>query len=143
MTAGIREEITKSEIGLAVAIKSTDTQITEVEKRLEAVSLRDPDQESDEASEKARAVQQIEEEKKALRESRELLKVLLAKTEEKSRVSVKKVDMSDGGKVLAGLVNTQGKYADAHVVIEDVKATNKGQGVLGIVEGLNLNNFFN
>ena len=42
-----------------------------------------------------------------------------------------------------GLVNTQGKYADADVVIDNVKATDKGQGVVGIVEGLDLSNFFN
>lgn len=142
MTAGVRKEITESEIELAVAIESKNTQITEVEKRLEAMSLRDHDQEGDEPSEKARAIEQIEEEKKALKESRELFKVLLAETEPKSKVRVTKIVMSGGGKVSAGLVNTEGKYADVDVEVKDVTATDKGQGAVGIVEGLNLSDFF-
>ncbi|KFY96082.1 hypothetical protein V498_02916, partial [Pseudogymnoascus sp. VKM F-4517 (FW-2822)] len=37
------------------------------------------------------------------------------------------VRMSEGGRVVAGLVNTQGKYSDAHLVIDTVEATSGGK----------------
>lgn len=142
VTTEIRKQLTKSEIELAAAIKSRDIQITEVEKRLEDVSLADPSQQGDEASEKAGAVQQIEEEEKALRESRELLQVLLAKSKDQSGISVTNIRMSDKGQVVAGLVNAKGKHANARVVIDNVEVTSGGKAIIGIAEDLSLDNFF-
>lgn len=142
MTKEIREKVTKSEVEIVAAIKSSDIQMTEVENRFKEVSLADPGQEGDQATEKTGALAQIKEEQKALRESRELLKALLAKTKDRSGVSVTNIRMSGEGKVVAGVINTGGKYADAQVVIDNVEANSGGQGITGIVEGLSLNDFF-
>lgn len=142
MTTEIREKVTKSEVEIVAAIKSSDIQIMEVENSLKQVSLADPGQEGDEATEKTGALKQIKEEQKALSESRELLEALLAKTKDRSGISVTNIRMSDQGKVLAGVINTGGKYTDAHVVIDNVEANSGGQAITGIVEGLTYSDFF-
>ena len=50
--------------------------------------------------------------------------------------------MSKGGQVVAGLVNTEGKYTDARINIDNVTATTGGRGMAGVVEGLDLKDFF-
>lgn len=50
--------------------------------------------------------------------------------------------MNENGQVLAGLINTGGEYVDASVNLDNVTASSGGQGVAGIVEGLDLNAFF-
>lgn len=117
--------------------------MAEVEKRLTEVSLKDAGQEKSEAAiDKSEAVKQIEEERMALSNSRKVLEVLLAKIKERSGISVTNVRLSTDGQFLAGLVNTGGKYSDARVNVHDVEATSGGQGIAGIVEGLDLKDFF-
>lgn len=142
ITTEIRKQITTSEFQLAAAIKVRDEQLIEVEKRLKDVSLKDAGQESDEAEDKSEALNQIEDEREALSESRKLLEALLAKTKERSGISVTNIRLSTDGQVLAGLVNPGGNYADARIVVDNVEATSGGQGIAGIVEGLDLKDFF-
>lgn len=49
--------------------------------------------------------------------------------------------MSNGGHVVSGLVNTQGKYADCSVFIDNVEATSGDEGIAGIFERVNLDDF--
>lgn len=142
MTKEIQEKITASEVAIAAAIKSREIDITEIENRFEAVSLADPGQDNVEVMERDGALKQIEKERKALSESRELLAALLAETENRSGISITNIRMSDGGKVNAGLINTEGKYVNAHVHIDNVEATKGGKGIVGIVEGVSLDNFW-
>lgn len=139
MTTEIRKKMTKSEFEIAAAIRSVDIQIMEVEKRFKDVSFADPGREGDEALEKTGALEQIEEERKALKESRQLLEALIAKTKDQSGPNITNIRVSDKGEVLAG-VNS--KYADARVVIDNVEATSGGKGIVGIHEGVSLNDFF-
>lgn len=142
ITTEIRKQITASEFQIAAASKVRDENLAEVEKRLKNVSLKDAGQESGEATDKSEALKQIEEERKALSKSRKLLGDLLAKTKERSGISVTNIRLSTDGQVLTGLVNPGGNYADARIVIDNVEATSGGQGIAGIVEGLDLKDFF-
>lgn len=123
--------------------------MTEIEKRLTDVLLKDASSGGgDDASDvkarddKSDALRQIEGERKELSESRKLLEALLAKTKDRSKIIIKNVNMRDGGRVVAGLINADGKYADARINIDNVEATSSGQGVVGIVQGIDLNAFF-
>lgn len=144
ITTEIQKQITTSEVQIATAIKSSQGQMTEVEQRFREVSLKDDagGQESGEARDKSNALQQIEEERKELRESRKVLEALLAKTKERSEIRVTNINMSGGGQVVAGLVNAGGRYTDARITVDNVTATSDGRGIAGIVEGLDLKDFF-
>lgn len=144
ITTEIQKQITTSEVQIATAIKSSQGQMTEVEKRFREVSLKNDagGQESGVARDKSDALQQIEEERKGLSEAREVLEALLAKTKDRSEIRVTNISMSEGGRVVAGLVNAGGKYTDARINVDNVTATSQGQGIAGIVEGLDLKDFF-
>jgi hypothetical protein len=131
------------ETEIAGAIVARDKQIMEVKDRFQEVSIAAPTREGDEAAEeKAEALKQINEERAALNASRNLLEGLLSKTQARTGISVTNVRMSEGGQVLSGLVNTQGKYTNSNVTIDNIEATSGGKGIAGIVEGINLDNFF-
>lgn len=131
------------ETEIAGAVVARDKQMMDVENRLQEVSIADPTQEGDEAAEeKAKVFQQINEERAALNASRKVLEGLLSKTQERTGISITNVRMSRGGQVLSGLINTQGKYTNSNVTIDNIEATSGGKGVAGIVEGVNLDNFF-
>lgn len=142
MTKEIQDKITTSEVAIAAAIKSREIDITEIENRFEAVSLADPGQDNVEVMERDGALKQIEEERKALNESRELLEALLAETKDRSGISITNIRMSHDGKVNAGLINTKGKYVNARINIDNVEATTGGKGIVGIAEGVSLDNFW-
>lgn len=67
--------------------------------------------------------------------SRSLEKALL-KTEHHTGVKVTNVTVDHAGKVLAGLINTEGKYTAVDVTIDNIKANNGGKVVAGVVEGV-------
>lgn len=128
---------------ITAAIATINLQMTEVEKRFQDVSIADPTQERDGAEEKAGLLKQIGEEREALDESRKLFVELLAKTEQRTGVSVTNYRVKDKGSgLLAGLINTQNKYANANVNIDNVEASSGGKGIVGIAENVRLDNFF-
>lgn len=150
MTQGIQQKMTPLEVEIAEAIKkiaeaikSGDIKITEAENRFKDLSLADPGLEGGEALEKAEALDQIEQELKALRESRELLVALIAKTKDRCGTSNTNIRVSDNGEILVGVNDAGGKYADARVVINNVEATSGGKCIVGIVEGTSFDDFFN
>lgn len=125
------------------AIAATDKQIVEIGNRLRRLSISDPAEEDHEAAEdRAEAFKDIDEERAALKASRKVLEGLLSKTQERTGITITNVRISKGGRLLSGLVNTQGKYANSTITIDNVEATTGGTGVAGIVEGINLDNFF-
>jgi hypothetical protein len=87
-------------------------------------------------------LQEIKEERTALETSRKVLEGLLLKTQERTGISITNVRTSEGGRAVTGLINTQGKYANANVIIEGVEATKDGKIISGIAEGVNMDNFF-
>jgi hypothetical protein len=56
---------------------------------------------------------------------------------------ITKVYMSNGGKLLVGLINVDGGPEEVCQEIYDVKATNHGKGVVGMIKGFDANSFFN
>ena len=142
MTQGIQEKMTTSKVEIAEAIKCGDIRITEAENRFKDVSHADPGRDSGEASEKARALDQIEEELKALRESRELLVALLANIEDRCGISITNIRVVGKGEILAGVNHAGGKRVDAHVVIDNVESTSGGKGNVGVFEGKSFDDFF-
>lgn len=149
MTQGIEQKMTPLEVEIAEAIKkiaeairSGDIKITEAENRFKVLSLAGPGPKGGEALDKANALDQIEQELKALRESRELFVALLAKTKDRCGISNTNIRVSDNGEILVG-GNHAGGNADARVVINNVEATSGGKCIVGIVEGISLDDFFN
>lgn len=142
MTQGIQEKMTTSKIEIAEAIKCGDIRITEAENRFKDVSHADPGRDGGEASEKARALDQIEAELKALRESRELLVALLANIEDRCGISITNIRVGGKGEILAGVNHAGGKCADPHVVIDNVESTSGGEGIVGVFEGKSFDDFF-
>ena len=143
ITEEIKKTIQVRELEIAEAIATSDIKIAEVENKLQDMSIANPARPGDEAVEKDGVIEQIREERAALTGSSELLEGLLANTKQRTGISITNVHMSKGGKVISGLVNTQGKYVDARVTIDNVVAATGGTGIAGIVEGVNLGKFFN
>jgi hypothetical protein len=130
------------ETEIAGTIEAKDKQMMEVENRLQEVSTANFQKSYEAAEEKAEVLKQIKEERAALNASRNLLEGLLSNTQKQTGIRVTNVRMSGGGKVLSGLVNTQEKYTNSNVIIDNIEATSGGTGIAGIVEGINLDNFF-
>lgn len=147
MTQGIRNRMVTSEVDIAEAIKNVaiiikgcDKKITEIENRYKDVLLADPGQEI--GLKKAGALEQIKEELKGLRESREFLMAHLAKTKNRSAISITNFSVSDNGKILAGVKDAGGKYANARVVIDNIEARSNSSCMVGIFDGVPINDFF-
>lgn len=125
---------------MTAAIAARDIQIMELQHRTR--ELLAADTASDLGRDKAELLDQINQQLTALAASRKVLEGLISKSRERTLVKVTNVRMSEGGRVVAGLVNTQGKYSDAHLVIDTVEATSGGKCIAGIAEGVNLDSFF-
>lgn len=130
------------ETEIAGTIVAKDKQMMEVKNRLQEVSIANAQKSDEAAEEKAEVLKQINKERAALNASRNLLEGLLSNTQERTGIRVTNVRMSEGGQVMSGLVNTQGKYTNSNITIDNIEATSGGKGIAGIVEGVNLDNFF-
>jgi hypothetical protein len=75
--------------------------------------------------------------------SKQLLKELLSDTRAaRTEQRMEKIRMEDGGKLLAGTINTQGKQ-EISQDIKDVSAVRGGRGIVGVAENVNIKDFFN
>lgn len=147
MTTDIRNQTTRTQLQITAAMRVHEGQLAENEKNLADMSLNDAGSGgSDEVAAtdgKSEALKQIAGLQKDLSESREILEVLLAKAKDTSGTDIANVNVSDHGRMLSGVINTEGKYVNARVNISNLTATSGGRGVAGIVDNLDLNNFFN
>lgn len=125
---------------MAAAIAAIDVQIMELQHRTR--ELLAVDTASDLGRDKAELLDQINQQLTALAASRKVVEGLVSKSRERTFVKVTNARMSKGGRVVAGLVNTQGKYSNAHLVIDTVEVTSGGKCIAGIAEGVNLDGFF-
>lgn len=102
------------------------------------------DQLLDDHQGRAEVIEQLRDQQATLDDSRKLLEDLLAEAHQvRTGQRITKVDMSDGGRLLVGLINCDDDNSKIHQEIHDVKATNHGKGVVGIVKGLDVNAFLN
>lgn len=142
ITEEIKRTISTKETEIAEAIVATDKQMVETGNRLQQLSIADPAQEDQSGNDRVETLRDITQERAALEASRKVLGELLSKTQERTGITITNVRISKGGQVLSGLINTQGKYSDSTITIDNVEATTGGKGVVGIVEGVDLDNFF-
>jgi hypothetical protein len=74
--------------------------------------------------------------------SKQLLTELLSDTRAaRTEQRMENIHMEDGGKLLAGTINTQGKE-EISQDIKDVSAVRGGHGILGVAENINIKDFF-
>jgi hypothetical protein len=83
-------------------------------------------------------VEELYQQGTALRCSHDALEKTLLKTEQHTGVKVTNVTVDQTGKVLAGLINTGGKYTTVDVTVDNIKASNGGKVVAGVVEGVKI-----
>lgn len=141
MTESLKETIGVRELEITAAMAIRDEQIADVNRRFGEVSIAEPALRGDEARERDEVLKQFTVEREALSESRKLLEGLLAKTKERSGITITNVHVSgQGTKSVAGLVNTSAEGKT--MVLNNIKVSSGGSSMVGIVQGASLNNFF-
>ena len=139
-THHISEEIQKSVAAQEVQLKRAITELDNFRPRLKSelaviTAASDPPGDTEEDPEdRPRAVEELHREEAALKCSHNVLEKALAKTEHHTGIKVTNITVDDTGKVLAGLINTQGKYTAVDVMIDNIKATKGGKVIAGVVE---------
>jgi hypothetical protein len=89
-------------------------------------------------------IEQLQEQRATLDDSRQLLEDLLAEAHQiRTGQVISKIDMSDGGRLLVGLINIDNSRGEIRQEIHDVKASNHGKGIVGIAKGVDVNTFLN
>ncbi|KAJ5757133.1 uncharacterized protein N7511_007315 [Penicillium nucicola] len=136
----IQREICIKETELTQEIIEINNQKAVSEKALQSIAegqLLDDPQYSTEA------IQQLQDQDAGLDNSRKLLEELLAEVCHVSmEQTITNVDISDGGKLLVGLVNTDDDNGEVRQEIHNVKATSQGKGIVGMAKGFDVNAFF-
>lgn len=132
------------EVKLTEALVATDKQAAEVEMKLKELSLRDTGQVGKQITDdSADVVEELKEEHAAIHVCRKVLEGLFSDTHHvRTGQRIRNVDVSDGGQLLVGLINTQGKYAQVAQDISDIRAKNGGKGIVGVAEGIDVTAFF-
>ena len=119
------------------AIIETDEQTAEVDMRLQKLALA---QSSDARIE---VVEELEEEIGGLRSSRKVFEELLSETHQlRTGQRLDNIDMSDGGQLLVGLINPQGRDTQIAQNIRNVSASRGGRGIVGVANNIDVNAFF-
>ncbi|GLA56242.1 hypothetical protein AnigIFM63604_006139 [Aspergillus niger] len=132
---GLREK----EITISQKMIEIDEQDTETEKALQQANTAQYTDGTDPSG----LIEQLQDQRIALDLSREFLENLLSEAHHiRTGQKITKVDMSDGGKLLVGLINYESSREEVRQEIHDVKATSHGKGVVGMVKGLDVNSFF-
>lgn len=89
-------------------------------------------------------IEQLQDQRATLDDSRKLLEGLLAEAHQiRTGQVISKIDMSDGGRLLVGLINCDNSRGEIRQEIHDVKASNNGKGIVGIAKGVDVNTFLN
>ncbi|KAJ5666552.1 uncharacterized protein N7477_009000 [Penicillium maclennaniae] len=86
----------------------------------------------DDPQDSAEEIEQLQDQRAALDDSRKLLEELLAEARHvRTGQTITNVDMSDGGRLLVGLINCDEDNGKVRQEIHNVKATNHGKGGCG------------
>lgn len=97
-----------------------------------------PEDTEENREDQTRAVEELRQQGTALGCSHDALEKTLLKTEHRTGVKVTNVTVDHTGKLLAGLINTEGKYTTIEVMIDNIKASNGGKVIAGVVEGVKI-----
>ncbi|KAL9100717.1 MAG: hypothetical protein Q9163_003943 [Psora crenata] len=107
MTEGIKKIISTKQTEIEGAITTRDKKLIVLENKLEELSLSSDEQEAAGSTEsKAEALQQLEEERKALNASREVLNKLLSKSQEEAIAKAAAKNQSHSSTVIFGNQNS-------------------------------------
>ena len=88
-------------------------------------------------------VDQLNYQRATLEATQEIMKDLLAQASQARRGQrITDVEMSDKGKALVGKSGFENNEGDFYQEIHNVKATTGGKGIVGVVKGLDINEFF-
>ena len=136
----MREDLYIKETEIVQEISKIDEQIAKAGITLQKVTQA---QLLDDHQDGAEVIEQFQYQCDALDVSRKLLKSLLAEAHQvRAGQKITDVDMSDGGRLLVGLINCDDDSGDVRQEIHNVKATNHGKGVIGMAKGFDVNSFF-
>jgi hypothetical protein len=127
-------------VQLKQAITDLDNSRRQLESELAEIvaSPPPPGDTKEDPEDRPRAVEELHREEAALKCFHNVLEKALAKAEHHTGVKVTNITVDDTGKVLAGLVNTQGKYTTVDVMIDNIKANKGGKVIAGVVEGVTI-----
>lgn len=128
-----------AQVQLKQAITELDNSRTRLESELvETTNSPLPEDTEDNREDHTQAVDELHQQGTALRCSQDALEKALLKTQHHTGVKVTNITVDHTGKVLAGLINTEGKYTTVNVTIDNIKASNGGKVVAGVVEGVKI-----
>ncbi|KAJ5825762.1 hypothetical protein N7474_002900 [Penicillium riverlandense] len=141
ITDTIKRGLRERELAIEQDIMEIDKQDEEREMVLQEVTRAQPtDNNNNDPSE---VVEQLEDQRAALGASRKVLEDLRSETHQmRTGQRITKVEMSDGGKLLVGLINVDDGDGEIRQEIHDIKATTGGKGVVGRIKGFDVNAFF-
>ena len=141
MTENLKETIKIREVEITAAIVTRDEQIKKVEHSLREMSIAKPALGGDEARERDEVLKQFTDEQKALNESRKLLEGLLAKTKERTGISITNVRVTgEGSRSNVGIINTS---ADGiTMVVGNIDISSGGRSIVGVAKNVPLEKFF-
>jgi Fungal N-terminal domain of STAND proteins len=143
VTDDIKTGLQTKEVEISQEIVETDEQIAEVDMMLQKLSVAQATDNEDDENDRAEAIEQLQGQRTALSASRKVLEGLVSETHHmRTGQRISAVDMSDGGKLLVGLINTDGGGREISQDIHDIKATKGGKGVVGIAQGFDVKSFF-
>jgi hypothetical protein len=112
---------------------------TRVESELaEIITSPLPENTEENRVDQTRAVEELHLQRTALKCSHDIIENVLLKTEKHTGVKITNVTVDHTGKVVAGLINTEGKYTAVEITIDNIKASNGGKVVAGVVEGVKI-----
>lgn len=141
MTEKLEATIKVREVEITTAIAARSEQIEEVEHSLRDMSIAEPGLSGDEATEREEVLKQFTKEREALIESQILLEGLLAKTKERTRISITNVRISgEGSRSNVGIFNTStdGKT----LFVDNIDTSSGGRSIVGVANNVPFDKFF-
>lgn len=141
MTERLEATIKVREVEITTAIATRREQIEEVEHSLRDMTIAEPGLRSDEATEREEVLKQFTKEREALIESQILLEVLLAKTKERTGISITNVRISgEGSRSNVGIFNTS---TDGITLFADnIDTSSGGRSIVGVANNVPFDKFF-
>jgi hypothetical protein len=123
-------------VKLKQAITELDNSRTRLESECVETTTSPLEDTLEDPEDQPRAIEELRQQETALKCSQNALEKALITIEHRTGVKVTNITVDDTGKVLAGLINTQGKYTTVDITIDNIKASSGGKVIAGVVEGV-------
>lgn len=141
MTEKLEKTIKVREVEITAVIATRREQIEEVEHSWRDMSIAEPALRGDEAREREEVLKQFTQEREALIESRKLLEGLLAKTKERTGISITNVRIiGEGSRSNVGIFNTS---ADGKTLfVDNIETSSGGRSFVGVANNVPFDKFW-